>query len=120
MGTYNIDCVILFSNSILELTMESPELNVIIVKKTTKERNHEYYMKNRDKLLEKCKIRLQEPENKIKQQEYNKKYLEKNNEKYRELKNKKFICPICCGTYTYSNYNKHILAEKHIATLNIS
>jgi hypothetical protein len=97
--------------------MESPELNVInniIVKKTVKDRNHEYYMKNRDKLLEKCKIRLQEPENKIKQQEYNKKYLEKNADKYKELKNQKFDCAVCNGSYTYSNFNKHILTEKHL------
>ena len=97
--------------------MESNQLNIsdnnIIVKNKIKERTHEYYMKNRDKLLEKCKIRLEKPENKIKQQEYTKKYLEKNADKYKELKNQKFNCDICGGCYTYSNFNKHIISNKH-------
>ena len=88
---------------------------IIIDKKTIKERNHEYYIQNREKLLLQAKQRvLNNPQ---KHNEYVKKYLDKNREKYREMKNMKFQCPICNGEYTYSNYNKHIITNKHVNTI---
>jgi hypothetical protein len=98
--------------------MESPIENIIIkptekpIEKTLKEKRHDYYIKNRDKLIALAIERRQK--NPEKHQNYNKKYLEKNKEVYREMKNKQFTCEICNGQFTYSNYNRHILTNKHI------
>ena len=107
--------------------MELPIENIIIkpienttenkTEKTKKEKQHEYYIKNRDKLINLAKERRRT--NPEKHREYVKTYLEKNKAIYAEMKNQKFTCDICNGQYTYSNYNKHILANKHINKLNV-
>jgi len=108
----------LLSNPILELTMESPIENIIEkpiekpIEKTLKEKRHEYYIKNRDKLINLAKERRQK--NPEKHREYVKSYLDKNRTVYNEMKNKHFTCEICNGQFTYSNYNRHILTNKHI------
>ena len=108
----------MLSNPILELTMESPIENIIIkpiekpIEKTLKEKRHDYYIKNRDKLINLAKERRQK--NPEKHREYVKSYLDKNRTVYNEMKNKQFTCEICNGQFTYSNYNRHILTNKHI------
>lgn len=87
-------------------------------KQFQKAKNCDYYNKNRDRLLEKARIRSRTDPSK--QLEYNKKYLEKNKERLNKLRNEKINCSICNGKYTYTNYTRHLGTEKHINAMNIT
>lgn len=72
----------------------------------------EYYLKNREKILDYCKE--YHKKNKERILEYKKKYKMINKDKIQQ----KFICDICNGRYTHNHRSEHLKTKKHINALN--
>jgi len=83
--------------------------------KEQKERNKNYYNKNKNEILENQKNYQEQNKDKIKIRKQN--YYEKNKNKIKEKNKIKIICD-CGGKYTLGQKIRHLKSKKHINYIN--
>ena len=81
--------------------------NISIEEKTKKQKQQEYYQRNKDKIIQDVKVYRQTHKEQLmeKQREYE--------SKKQEMFKEKHNCDICGGSYTYKNKATHLNSKKH-------